>query len=171
MNLNNKDKNTFSQNLIKEATIKLLSEKELSQISISEISKVSAVSRVTIYRNFNTKEDIVKANILDLLSYWIKYHANASTRNEADIMFAKLFGIIQENKDFFLLLQKRNLLYLLREILKDTFGPTKDQENFSAYLNAFYFAGLFGWVEEWIDRGMVESADVMEKYLKKRTIQ
>ena len=171
MNLNNKEKNTFAQNLIIEASFKLLAEKELPQITISEISSVSGVSRVTIYRNFPTKEDILKAKIYNILSYWIRYHSKASTRSETDIMFARLFSIIIENKEIFLLLQKRNLLYLFREVLKDILGPSETQENFVAYTLAFYFSGTFGWIEEWINRGMVESAEVIEEFLKNRTIE
>lgn len=171
MNLNNKEKNTFAQNLVIEATIKLLSDKELSEITISEISSVSGVSRVTIYRNFPTKEVILKSKLFSIFSYWIKYHLHPSTREETDTMLAKMFSIILENKELFLLLQKRNLLYLFREILKDVFGPSKNQENFVAYVSAFYFSGIFGWIEEWINRGMMESADIMEEFLRNRTIE
>lgn len=171
MKLNNTEKNTFSTRLIIESTLELLKDKEITDISISEISKRSGISRMTIYRNFNTKEEIVKKYILNLLKNWIHYHTIASTRTETDTMFVRLFEILQDNKEIFLLLKKRSLLYLLREILKDVLGPSKEKENFVAYLSAFYFSGIFGWIEEWINRGMVDSADMIETFLRNREIK
>ena len=87
------------------------------------------------------------------------------TYPEPDIL-GEIFACLVEYKDFFLLLRKRNLLYLLKDIIMEILGPKPESPNFSAYTSAFLAYGLYGWIEEWFARGMKESAWEMKELLK-----
>ena len=45
---------------ITEALLELLTEKNLNEISISELTDKANVSRVSFYRNFNSKNEIIE---------------------------------------------------------------------------------------------------------------
>lgn len=86
-------------------------------------------------------------------------------------MFSELISIIRNRKEDFFLLKERNLLYLLHELLKEQIGPKSEQTNFTRYVSAYYFSGLYGWIEEWMELGMVESSEQMYAFLRDRTIE
>ncbi|MGG4108862.1 TetR-like C-terminal domain-containing protein [Paenibacillus lautus] len=81
-----------------------------------------------------------------------------------------MFGHFSKNKDFYLLLSQRNLFYLLKDMLKELFGPKPEYPNFGAYVAAYFSYGLFGWIEEWFARGMQETSEEMTILLKNRDL-
>jgi hypothetical protein len=91
-------------------------------------------------------------------------------RSRDDQMLGSLFGMLKEHSDFYGLLNKRDLLYLLRDTLKEIYGPKPEYSNIGAYVAAFMFSGIYGWIEEWISRGMQESAEEMTALLKQRKL-
>ena len=44
-------------------------------------------------------------------------------------------------------------------------GPLSEDNNMWAYTKAFIAYGTYGWIEEWISRGMQESAETMARML------
>ncbi len=96
---------------------------------------------------------------------WTAKHNPDNMHPEQDIL-ADIFTYLIDYKDFFLLLRKRNLFYLLKDIIMEICGPKPDSPNFSAYTSAFIAYGLYGWIEEWFTRGMQESPWEMTELLK-----
>ena len=45
------------------------------------------------------------------------------------------------------------------------YGPAAEDTNIWAYTKSFIAYGTYGWIEEWIARGMEESADTMAEML------
>ena len=70
-----------------------------------------------------------------------------------------------------MLLEKRNLLYLLEEAICDLCGSKQEQSDSLAYFSSFVSRGLFGWIAEWLKRGANDEhiSDVM-KYLNALSI-
>lgn len=44
-------------------------------------------------------------------------------------------------------------------------GPKAEYDNMSAYVTSFMSYGTYGWINEWIARGMQESAEKMAELL------
>ena len=44
-------------------------------------------------------------------------------------------------------------------------NPVEEPNNTAAYIKSFWAYGIFGWVNEWISRGMPESGDQMNEML------
>lgn len=63
-----KEANLHVKNSITDALIALMNEKSFEAISVSEITNRARVSRVSYYRNFNSKEDILTGILDDLMS-------------------------------------------------------------------------------------------------------
>ncbi|MCE3020504.1 TetR/AcrR family transcriptional regulator [Parvimonas micra] len=70
MRMGNLERNTYVREQIIQATIVLLNEKEMNQISISDITDKAQVNRVSFYRNFETKEEIIKTYIGKMIIDW-----------------------------------------------------------------------------------------------------
>ena len=60
MNMNNEQKNTYVKRQITDALLSLLKEKPLSDISVSELTDKAGIGRVSFYRNYQSKEDILR---------------------------------------------------------------------------------------------------------------
>ena len=58
--LSNEMRNSYVLNQITEAMVELLIEKEMSNISISELCDKAQIGRTSFYRNFESKEGIVE---------------------------------------------------------------------------------------------------------------
>lgn len=65
-----------------------------------------------------------------------------------------LFGHYYKYKDFYLLLYRCDMSHLVLDTIKAVRGPKPGQDNLSAYLSAWFCGGLFGWIDQWIIRGM-----------------
>ena len=154
--MDNTEKNSYVKKQITNALLRLLKEKELKDISISEITTTAQVSRISFYRNYNDKDAIIKEYIHLTLNEWNKNHPKTSDHTEDDIL-GDIFAYITEYKDFYLLLRDRGIFYFLKDIIMDTLGPKPEYSNFDAYTVAFIANGIYGWIEEWFLRGMQES--------------
>lgn len=162
--MNNEEKNTFAKEQITKATIKLLMEYELSQISISQITTKAQVSRNSFYRNYVDKEDILLKHINNLISKWDADYQLINNDSNAEL-FGSLFKHLKEHRDFYLLLKKRNLFYLFLNTFIKLYGSKTEYDNMTAYVTSFIAYGTYGWIEEWIGRGMQESAESMSALL------
>jgi len=173
MRMNNEERNTYVKTQITKATLKLLKKRDLSEISIGEITETAQVSRVSFYRNYESKEAIVREQVHRLFSQWAENNEYIRLKDETgkdDELLGDLFGFIKDNDKFFLLLKKRNLLYLLRDELKHMIGPKPEDNNAAAYFGAFAYNGIYGWIDEWINRGMQESREDMTSMMVARNL-
>lgn len=162
--MNNSEKNTFVKECITDAFTELLREKELKDISVCEITDRAQVSRNSFYRNYGKKEDIPAAYIERLLRKWGRvFETEALTPAE---QWGMLFGVLNEHKEFFLLLSRRDVIGVLLDAIKRVVISRPAASNVEAYAAAFVSYGVYGWVEEWIRRGMTESAEEMTSLLK-----
>lgn len=164
-----KVKNTYVKHQITNSLLDLLKTKELKAISIIDLTSKAQVSRVSFYRNQDEKEDVLREYLYELIGNWYTEYQESGSTSE-DEMLGSLFGHFSRNKDFYLLLSQRNLFYLLKEMLKELFGPKPEYPNFGAYVAAYFSYGLFGWIEEWFSRGMQETSEEMTILLKNRDL-
>lgn len=162
--MDNNEKNSYVKRQITQALVQLLRKHELRDISVSEICSKAQVSRNSFYRNFESKEQVIRAHIMLLSHVWDERpnRTEPSTEQEA---LADIFSQLTYHSDFYQLLWKRGLLYLLRDTLFEVMGPKPDYSNHIAYTLAFIISGIYGWIEEWFRRGMQESGEEMARLL------
>lgn len=160
----NESRNAYVTEHITESVLKLLKEKPIQEISISEITDDAGVGRTSFYRNYESKEDVVKKHIQVLVEKWNQEY-KASEKDSNTELYGSLFKHLKDNADFYRLLEERNLMYLLLEVFLEKIGPKTEYENMWAYTTAFITYGTYGWIKEWINRGMQESAETMAKLL------
>lgn len=162
--VNNEEKNTYVKNQITEALLKLLEQCELEEISISQVTALAQVSRNSFYRNYESREDILLQYIRRLFLDWDAEYKKQSQGSNANL-YGSLFQHLSDNKEFYLLLKKRNLFHLFLAVLLEQSGPRPEHDNTWAYITAFIAHGTYGWIEEWVARGMQESGEEMAALL------
>lgn len=163
--MDNSEKNRLVKKQITDALLAALETKELKDISVSQIAADAGVSRISFYRNYQDKEDVLRAYMAQLMAVRMNGTKPDGMHPEPDIL-GDIFAFLAEYKDFFLLLGKRNLFYLLKDIIMEICGPKPESPNYSAYTSAFLAYGLYGWIEEWFARGMQESPWEMRELLR-----
>ena len=142
----------------------LLKEKPVADISISELCAAAGVGRTSFYRNYEEKEDIIKAYMIRLSQSWMdkcKIRPNLPVSETVRIVFSHF----EANRDFYSLLNERGLVYLLKDIILDLCGFNPDQEVIAAYSSAYVGFFLYGWVEVWFRRGMRDTVEELIAYL------
>ena len=160
----NEARNTYVIEHITATLLELLKKKPLSEISISEIVNGAGVGRTSFYRNYETKEDILKKYIEKLIGEWEQGYKASGKDSNAEL-YGSLFQRLKEHSDFYLLLKERNLMHLFLEVYLTKWGPKAEYPNEWAYTTAFIAYGTYGWIEEWINREMQESAESMTALL------
>jgi len=158
--MNNQDKNTYVKQRITETLLELLKKRELSDINIGELTTIAQVSRNSFYRNYTNKEDIIRSYFSKMLSEWeIEWKQSGSDSNAE--LFGHLFMYLKQHSDTMILIQERGLFYLFKEGYLTLWGPSAEMDNMTAYTLSFIANGVLGWIEEWLKRGMTESAETM----------
>ena len=80
-------------------------------------------------------------------------------------MYGSLFAYRKKHGRLLLLLKRRGLFHLFESAFMDVWGSKAELDNASAYTVAFVSYGTYGWIEEWIARGMQESVEEMTELL------
>ena len=156
MNMNNEEKNSYVKKQITIALLSLLKEKSISDISISELTQRAQIGRVSFYRNYQTKEDILKDESDRLIKEWGHlYETNPESSPET--LFPSLFDFYREHKEFYTILYQAGMASVMLETILDTIQITGEMANLEAYMKSFWAYGIYGWMIEWVKRGMPES--------------
>ena len=160
----NESRNAYVVEHLTSSMLALLEEKPIGEISISELCDIAGVGRTSFYRNYGEKEDIIRAHIKCLSQDWVekcKNTPNLPVRETVRIVFSHF----EANRDFYSLLNKRGLVYLLKDIILYLCGFDPDQEMAAAYSSAYVAFFLYGWIEVWFRRGMRDRAEELIAYL------
>lgn len=163
----NESRNAYVVEHLTSSMLALLREKPIGEITVSELCSMAGVGRTSFYRNFEEKEEIVRAYIEGLFRDWVDQYKETpglSVRETVRIVFSHF----EENREFYALLNKRGLVYLLKDIILDLCGFNPEQELPAAYASAYVAFFLYGWIEVWFRRGMRDTAEELIAYLPRR---
>ena len=64
-----------------------------------------------------------------------------------------------------MILYDNNLTDMILDTIKDVSGPKAEMDNKEAYGKAFIAYGIYGWLMEWMSRGMKESEEEINAML------
>ncbi len=166
--MNNAERNTYVKRQLTAALLELLEEKELRDISVSEIAAAAGVHRVSFYRSFNEKEDILREHMNATYRRWEGARVPSGEPASEQEAIVGLFAYMVRNGAFYRLLYRRGLFHLFKEVLLSNVGPRPEFSNHAAYATAFLANGIYGWIAEWAARGMQESPEEMAALLRER---
>ncbi|WP_270847664.1 TetR/AcrR family transcriptional regulator [Ruthenibacterium lactatiformans] len=158
--MSNEGRNSYVIEHITDAILKLMREKPIEEISVSELCELAQVGRASFYRNFKSKEEIVSACIRDLFQEWTERYETGAVKSISQLV-KELFRHLEAHREFYDLLNRQNLIYLIKDVITGMCGPKPEQSAMEAYACAYVAYTLYGWIEVWFQRGMKESPDEM----------
>lgn len=156
--MSNEGRNAYVITHITDALLKLLADKPLQAVSVSELCQLAGIGRASFYRNFECKEDILREYINKIFHEWFDGYSQNDNMALSEQM-KMIFVHFENHRDFYGLLNKRSLIYLIKDVIMEIVGPKPEHSKIEAYATAFVAYSFYGWIEVWFQRGMQESAD------------
>lgn len=164
------DKRMQANQLVREcmttALLQLMQEKAFEAITVSEITRQAGVSRTSYYRNYTSKEDILKQGLDRTMDAFIE--KLDALPHEAGIQDAVRCAFVQarDASNFLTMIHRAGLDHLLRERF-DSFTLTFNQRmpalRSGAYPARILSGALLNTLLYWFDSGMQESVDDLAK--------
>lgn len=158
--MSNEGRNSYVTEHITDALLKLLRDKPIEDIPISELCEVAGIGRSSFYRNFNSKEDILRGYIQNIFQDWTNGDNQGANQPLSELL-KSMFSHFEAHRSFYELLNQRNLIYLLKDVIIGICGPKPEHSKMEAYARTYVAYALYGWIEVWFQRGMEETAEEM----------
>lgn len=159
-NMNNQEKNTYVRQHILSALLKLMRTQDFTSISIQALVDAAGVGRASFYRNFASKEDVLQQESVGLTNEWkINFDQEHpdGTPGQDNLWLISLLDFYKEHSEFYLALYQAGLSDIVLDTILGYFDRSPEIPNALAYLNSSIGYMLYGWVHEWMRRGMQES--------------
>lgn len=160
-------KENLTREYIIDAFCKLLVTDSFDKLSVCDIADKAGVSRMSFYRNFKSKEDLV-FQLLD----------NISKELKANIEILEIKNQFTITKEYFEIFKKYNkhFLALLNSQISKTLGETIMEKlkantpndyisKTSKYIPIYYFGAMTHVLIEWLEDGMNESTEDMARLI------
>ncbi len=157
---------------IRNALVDLMSEKELSVITISELSARAQVNRKTFYRHYRTIADVVSELENEILSEFseILRSDNDSLLNIGAV-FRDISALVERRRDFFVRLMTYNhdlfnngkikaMLCRTLSVSLRKAGAAMDEQSMAA-VSEFLISGVLALYADWFDNGCEGSLDLI----------
>ncbi len=164
--MSNEGRNAYVVEHITDALIALLADKPIEDISISELCNRAMIGRASFYRNYANKEEILKKHIEKIFR-----EECINDRRDGDPLhetIKTIFSHFERHQELYTLVNRRGLVWLLKDVILGLVGPKPEYPKELAYASAFVAYCIYGWIEVWFQRGMVESAEEMSEMFRER---
>lgn len=162
-------RNKFTRMCIGEAMVSLMKEKSYSKIKILDLAVKAGVSRMTFYKYYHTKEEVLGDYLNEIISGYVDIYDNDPSGdfpNYNNMLNALVY--FDKYADFFVGLANAGLYSLLvdatNEYMENNIVP---KYGISLY-KVYYFAGaILNTFIKWEENGKKESAEEIAKELVK----
>ncbi|MGN0693211.1 MAG: TetR/AcrR family transcriptional regulator [Oscillospiraceae bacterium] len=160
----NEEANRITRECIQTALINLIGVKPFDKITITELVLRSGVSRMSFYRNYKTKEDVIMDMCTELEEQLYESISDDSFKKEPRKWYFGLFSRVMSHEKELSLLFSANMpqnisiriLTAAGEVFKKL--SLSDEEKYKA---SAWEGALIGIIFHWLSSGMKESPDEM----------
>jgi len=164
----------YLKKCLRDSYFLLLSEKSTENISISEIVKLAGLSRMSFYRYYQTKDDIVRQYIDDSSQEFIE-ELKINPIKTPQVPAAMIFSYFRSNKSRIKIIIEQGLFHLFFESFSKFLQesnlvidskPKISEENLQYYYQ-YTSGGILNLIQGWVSGGMKESDEEMALVLRK----
>lgn len=145
-----------SKKYLAESLIYLMGKKEFSKITNKEITNRAGLAAITIYRNFKSKNEIIKYYLDDITNEFIRKKKVDYNPNHFKEYLIALFTHLKEKEDIGILLYKANMIHLIKDEFDKIFYD-KAKNKKEQYNNYFVSGGLYNIYYNWLICGCKET--------------
>lgn len=161
-----------TRRVIRNALFKLMSEKELSKITVSELCVCAEINRKTFYRHYRTIPDVIEeleGEILDEFAEILRTSGRSVL--DAGAVIRSISLVVVQRRDFFVSLMKRNSDLFgsgrIKEALRRTLmaalrnvGTLTDDQTLRA-ASEFTVSGVLSLYSAWFNGGCEDDLDFL----------
>ncbi len=171
MNESNNPSAIRSRKQITDALLKLMEKYPYEDISVKQIVLETDLVRKTFYRNYSSKDDVLRSHIRSILLDYFEIVNNA----RGDVL-TTIFEFAVENKKLLMLLDKNDMLYVVLQGMNEFIMSVKTKQNQelnpfsklfegldSDYLISLNTGGIWNVISLWVRRGMTEDPDDVKR--------
>lgn len=163
--MNNAEQKRFFQACLYDALMKLMQEKKFDKISVGELCEAAGVSRMTYYRSYNNKEDILLQHLDECFAMYL-----------ADLPVQDFFGVALSFFQFWQGQERAFLIAVVRSGLSaqlmdkfygylDRIIPQMVSEEVQPFVKSFLAGGLYKMLMDWMKTGTQTPPEEMAAFL------
>ena len=141
---------------ITKALLILMKKEKYKDITITEICEKAGTTRMSFYRNFSSKEDILKKWVTEITDNFLLISGISYKTDSSRVYFIKLFTHMEQHKAICLSLYEANLIYLVKEQFDRVFVSIHHNE-YDDYKSYFLSGGIYNVFLLWLMNGCKES--------------
>lgn len=146
---------------ISESLLILMAKKDYADITINEITNKAGVNRSTYYRNFSSREEIIKFYFSNIMQKYLNEYNKSADHSFKNYMYT-LFKHFYQYKTEFLLIYRNGLAYLILDELNRIFEESRVdnkveiKEQYRVY---FHTGGIYNFYILWFSHDMKEKPE------------
>ena len=152
-----------SKDRIVESLIELMKTNEFEAITVKDISELAEVNRSTYYRNFKSKEDIIRYKLELMMDEYLTEYENKSTRTKETYIQTILETFLKYD-EFLKTIHRQNQSYILQKVLVSYFNDilknTSKKERYQVY---YHIGGIYNFIICWIENEMEDDVKSLAK--------
>ncbi len=149
---------TATSAYIRAAMLQLMRNKSYHDISITEICERAGVSRMSFYRHFDSRLEILREHAKQITDEFLRTSGITARHWSRKEFFVLLFTHLQRQKDVALLLSRDDLLFIIKDEMDRVF-----QLSYAGVYNdyrAYYISGgLYNVFLRWLQTGCRETPE------------
>ena len=143
---------------ITEALLLLMERKPFAEISITELCAKAGVTRVSFYRNFESKEDILAKHVRRITEDWLAESGISYAENELADYFLTLLAHMDEHRELCEALHRAGLMHLVQAEFNRVFQAVHAGE-YDPYKSYFLAGGIYNVFLLWLLNGCKETPE------------
>lgn len=171
----------YTKMVLKESFIKLLKEKPISRITVTEICEKADINRATFYAHYNDPYDLLKhieQELVDDINRYLENYSFHESNPESLQLMEKIFEYIKENCELCSILlsesgdrnfQKEVLMIVQKQCIQVWTTKKSVNKDVAEYLYSYATNGSIGIILKWLQNGMDRSTHEMAQLIIKLT--
>lgn len=142
------------------ALLQLMEKKSFDQVSVTELCEKAGVSRMTFYRSFDGKTDVLRKKCAAITDEFVRTSGISYRKDPLRSYFTKLFTHLLNNRGTALLLLRDGLLWVVKDDIDRVF-LTAYAGVYEEYKTRFITGGIFDVYRLWLENGCRETPEEM----------
>ena len=152
-----------SKDKIVKSLIELMETHEFEEITVKDISELAEVNRSTYYRNFKSKEDIIKYKLESIMDEYLKEFEKKTDKTK-ETYIRTILETFLKHEEFLKIIHKQNQSYILQKVLVNYFGDVlKDTYKKERYQVYYHIGGIYNFTICWIENDMKDRPEYLAK--------
>lgn len=161
----NQENKAITRESIEISLLQLLEKKDLKKITISELVKRAGVSRAAFYRNYGSKEEILKSIFEASIAKITKSLDGYNLKTDLYQVWVYLLKEVKKEAKIISLAIDYNFEQVLTKAVYDFLEKRNGSSSNGAgsYLNSFWSSAIVSVISKWVKDGMKTPAEKIAK--------